>query len=118
MKFRSYSKGAILWVEDSITFNDDADRGQAMNSDDAWRVAFGTLDNRIYRLMDLSLIVVSNRDDAIKVVDEFMLAENRHIYLQAVVDLRIPETSNSTEEHVKHGVDVAKYLQQKIFNSI
>src|SRR5262249_20705258 len=65
--------------------------------------------SRIYRLMNLNLEIATSREEAFEIIDELCAPDNRHRYVQAVVDLRIPGRSGQ-EARMMHGLDVARRL--------
>jgi hypothetical protein len=105
----TYRSGVVLWIEDGLTQT--LASGALRTRADAWRLAFGQLDNRIFRLMDLSLEIITNGQDALERIAHYRNPIRRHVLVQAVVDLTIPPTVGERPES-KYGIDVAKHLQE------
>jgi hypothetical protein len=105
----SYSAGQIFWIDD------DLDMGQLRanrNTDDAWRIAFGNLDNRVFRQMNLTLCVARTHAEAETEIAQLSETARSGIFVQAVVDLRIPESEGKTPQP-KYGIDIAKQLKAR-----
>jgi hypothetical protein len=106
---RIYTAGTLLWVDDDFANNPlDTEGGEIS----VWRKTFGNTDNRIYRLLSLQLEVVTSRNEAFAVIDDLAQVEHQHRFVQAVVDLRIPDQPSGRAE-MKHGFAVARRLQER-----
>src|SRR6202043_2909953 len=85
---RIYTAGTLLWVDDDFPNNPlDTEGGEIS----VWRKTFGNTDNRIYRLLSIQLQVATSRKEAFGVIDDLAQVEHQHRFVQAVVDLRIPD---------------------------
>lgn len=110
MKANAYSSGTILWIDDEIEVNAFE---RTDGADVAWQNTFGGLDNRVFRLMNLSLDIARTRRDAISAITDLTSFDKRGNFVQAVVDLRLPDTDGENQiPEMKHGIDIAKRLQE------
>jgi len=108
MEERTYSRGLLFWIDDSLS-------GKEIPSD-PWSELFGDYSDRIYRLMDLSLIVATNYEDAIAHIEKLDRNQSVGTFIYCIVDLSIPrqKTQNGSEiAKPKYGISIAKELKEK-----
>lgn len=104
----SYSTGTLLWIDDDLALDEfDTPEGDL----DAWRETFGSVDNRVYRLLGMELVTAVSFNGTKAILDELTGPENSGRFVQAIVDLRIPRETGGTPE-MKYGLAVARLLQK------
>jgi hypothetical protein len=101
-----YHKGIILWVEDNFI------EKPILEGDDVWERIFGNQPDRVYRLMDLSLIIATNLKDATRVIKELEEERKRGTYIFCIIDVFIPKRPGETHTF-PDGITVAKECIKK-----
>lgn len=101
MQISTYSKGLILWIDDSININE-IERN-------LWFRLFGENSDQVFRLMDLSLDIASNYLEAKNKIREFDSYHKAGIFVYCILDLTIPKDVQG-EPKLQYGIALAKLL--------
>lgn len=95
MLTKTYSKGLLLWIDDSLNRNN--------SPNDPWREIFGDHSDRVYRLLDLSLDIAGSYKEAVDKIDGFNSYQSAGMFAYCVVDLRIPSDIGMIPELINGG---------------
>ncbi|MFN2233575.1 MAG: hypothetical protein ACK2U1_05060 [Anaerolineales bacterium] len=101
---KTYARGTLLWVDDSLR-----DRPFPENP---WTSLFGSYSDRVFRLMDLSLEVAVSYNEALQILDSFESHKEVGTFIYCVVDLTLPTIRDSMPA-LRCGVALAKELRSR-----
>ncbi|MHC4398841.1 MAG: hypothetical protein ACYTG0_04090 [Planctomycetota bacterium] len=108
---QTYTRGVLLWIDDA--FGDQllaADASPDAAATQKWQELFGGASDRLFRLMDLSLEVACNHEEAIAAIRRCGDPRAAGAFVFTVLDLSIPR--GDSPPAVKHGIEVAEELRR------
>lgn len=109
MKLDTYSRGKLVWVDDRFSHLS-AKREQYEQP--MWHEIFGSFSDRVFRLMDLSLEIACDFEEALEMIESAKSSQSAGTFVQFVVDLSIPRRTGEVAS-VKYGVATAQELRNR-----
>ncbi len=104
----SYKKGILVWVDDNFLEHEFLNENSEI---DKWQAIFGSYSKKVYRLLNLELKIMTNKQD----FENYLLSIENTLdtYYYFIVDLSLPEYIGA-EPEVINGLEIGVALQEKM----
>jgi len=102
---RTFYRGLICWIDDSF-------KGHMPSEEvDIWSMIFGKQSNKVFRLMDLSLKIATNKSDGERLLKDAAELVNRGVYVFCIMDMSLPIEDGGQIRPI-HGLQLSKIMQE------
>lgn len=102
------SKAVIVWIDDYF-ISDEFEKKEDKNI--YWDELFGRFSSKVYRLMDINIVIKGTRDEGIEFLKNVSVMDG--VYYFCILDMYLPLNKSNRTTEVEYSKDIAKLLLKK-----